>query len=504
MKQNDERCARCSGYPAELASPGQSLHQQDQRDPAAMSLAQPITLPRLPSPESVSPTLRDQPYVWQVPGSKSLTNRALIVAAIAAEQHGRPCHLHGVLASDDTRHMQTCLEQLGAQIEQIHGNDENGEGDQSSAPDRLSIAVPHGFHSNDQALFVGNSGTTVRFLSALCATIPGRHQLIGDEHMAKRPIADLVDALIQQDISVECATGCPPLTIHGGTLPGGTIAMPGHRSSQYFTALMMAGIRADQPLTINIIGDLVSRPYVTMTQGMLRSFGASVDVQEQSIHLHPSRLTAPTQGYQIEPDASAASYPLALAAATGYAITVPHLDQHALQGDVAFLDILQQTGAAVSHDQGLSVSSPGRSGVDIDMEHISDTVMSIAAIAPLLQGDTTIRNVGNIRIKETDRLHAVVTELRRLGQAVDEGDDWLRISPRPINNAAIECYADHRMAMSFAVLAAACDADITITDPSCVAKTYPNFWQDLSAFYAHVGVEFTLSQAQPVKETSCE
>ena len=276
--------------------------------------------------------------------------------------------------------------------------------------------------------------------------------------------------------------------IRGSGLPGGEVTMAGHRSSQYFTALMMAGSRAQSPLTIYIDGELVSRPYVTMTQRMVRDFGGSVTVAENAIQIQPAHLVPPSSGYQIEPDASAASYPLAMAAAIGIPIQVPHLNKDALQGDVAFLEILAATGASVSTQEGLTVSAPSHHGADVDMEHISDTVMSLAAIAPLLSGDTTIRNIGNIRIKETDRLSAVVNELRKLGQEVEEGSDWLRISPRPVIAAEIDCYSDHRMAMSFAILAAASEANIVITDPACVAKTYPGFWHDLAQFYQQGGI----------------
>jgi 3-phosphoshikimate 1-carboxyvinyltransferase len=188
--------------------------------------------------------------------------------------------------------------------------------------------------------------------------------------------------------------------------------------------------------------------------------------------------------YVVEPDASAASYPLALAAASGGALVVPGLGPAALQGDVAFADVLARAGARVTcDDHGIWVEGRGLRGTDEDMHHISDTVMTLAAIAPLAEGPTTIRNVANIRIKETDRLAATVAELRRLGQHVTHGDDWFRIEPRPIRPAVVECYGDHRMAMSFAVLGAIREG-VTIEDPACVAKTYPRFWDDLARIYA--------------------
>lgn len=405
-------------------------------------------------------------FVWRVPGSKSLTNRALVLAALA---EGRST-LAGALQSDDTCHMQRCLRQLSVNIE-------------ADGPDHL-IVNGGGLQAAREPLFVGNSGTTVRFLTGLATLVDGQTVLEGDPHMAKRPIQDLVDALRLLNISVDCPTGCPPLTVHGnGRLSGGRVVMRGDRSSQYFTALMMAGCAAQSPLRIEIdraYGALVSRPYVEMTAAFIERFGGTAFVGEDVIEVRPTHLRP--QSLFIEPDASSASYAFAAAAATGGRITVPGLDRGALQGDVAFVDILEQMGAeVVSTDGGLTVQGPPRlRGVDVDMKHISDTVMTLAAIAPLAEGPTTIRNIANIRIKETDRLHATVTELRRLGQQVDEGPDWMQINPQPIQPGAVECYSDHRIAMSFAVLGLAAEG-ITITDPDCTTKTYPGFWADLEA-----------------------
>ncbi|MDA3963215.1 MAG: 3-phosphoshikimate 1-carboxyvinyltransferase [Planctomycetota bacterium] len=417
-------------------------------------------------PLAIAPLHTAPTVTWAVPGSKSLTNRALILAAMA---DGRSV-LRGVLESDDTTHMRAGLEAMGVRIETLS--------DDCWAVHGGTVTPPEG------PIFVGNSGTTVRFLTALCATLPGTSQLQGDEHMAKRPISDLTDALLQLGVNCDCATGCPPLQVHGGTMNGGTVHMRGDRSSQYFSALLMAGAGAPSPLEIAIDGALVSQPYVAMTLRMIRDFGGSAEQAPDGFVVQPAAYQA--HDYLIEPDASAASYPLALAAASGGTVTVPRLGQHALQGDVAFTEVLAGMGAQVSSsDAGITVRGPARGqlrGVDVDMHHISDTVMSLAAIAPLATSPTTIRNVANIRIKETDRLAATVAELRRLGQTVEHGDDWLRISPGPVSAATVECYADHRMAMSFAILGL-CTPGVTIADPACVAKTYPRFWADLGAVY---------------------
>jgi 3-phosphoshikimate 1-carboxyvinyltransferase len=408
------------------------------------------------------------------PGSKSNTNRALILAALAG---GGPSRLRGVLHSDDTRHMRAALEALGIGIADEAGATVRVEGG------RERLHPPRG------EIFVGNSGTTVRFVAALAGLVDGDVTLSGDAAMARRPIQDLVEGLRQLGVAVDCPTGCPPLTLHGGRLRGGRVRMRGDRSSQYFSALMMAASLAEGDVTIDVEGTLVSRPYVDITARMIADFGGAIEGSRDApgggdrfvVRSRPS-LTA--RDYAIEPDASSASYPFALAAACGGKITVPGLGRGTVQGDYRFVDVLAAMGARVSAtaDATTVEGTEALRGVDVDMHHISDTVMTLAAIAPVCLGATTIRNVANIRIKETDRLAATVAELRRLGQRVEHGDDWLRIEPAPIQPATVRSYADHRMAMSFAVLGAA-RPGITIEDPACVSKTYPGFWHDLAACY---------------------
>lgn len=408
---------------------------------------------------------------WRVPGSKSITNRALLLAALAEGES----RLEGVLQSDDTRHMRNGLEALGIDVVEQDATTWTVRGGRS----RL--------RRPGHDLFIGNSGTTVRFLTALAALVPGPVTLVGDAHMAKRPIQDLVDVLRQLGVRVDCASGCPPLTVHGGRLPGGRVSMRGDRSSQYLSAMLMAGALAEAPIEVVIEGTLVSRPYIGITERMVSDFGGSIEADDRRFVITPVAGYRP-RPYAIEPDASAASYPFALAAASRGCLLVPGLGADALQGDVAFADLLARAGAIVTREPGgIRVEGRGLRGVDEDMHHISDTVMTLAAIAPLADGPTTIRNVANIRIKETDRLAATVAELRRLGQHVTHGDDWMRIEPRPIVPAIVQCYSDHRMAMSFAVLGALREG-ITIEDPACVAKTYPGFWDDLAGLYERQGV----------------
>jgi 3-phosphoshikimate 1-carboxyvinyltransferase len=266
--------------------------------------------------------------------------------------------------------------------------------------------------------------------------------------------------------------------------------MRGDQSSQYFSALLMAAAFADGDLAVDIEGSLVSRPYVDITRKMIADFGGRVDETPTGFAVRPQgALTA--RAYAIEPDASSASDPFALAAALGGSVVVPGLGRDAQQGDYGFTAVLEQAGCAVERGEAATrIRRTGAlGGVDVDMHHISDTVMTLAAIAPLAAGPTRIRNVANIRIKETDRLFATVTELRRLGQTVTHGDDWLEVTPAPVTPATVHCYDDHRIAMSFAILGAAAGG-VTIEDPACVSKTYPGFFRDLAKAYAAAGIAF--------------
>lgn len=423
------------------------------------------------APIAVKPLTRPVTHTWRVPGSKSITNRALILAALCDR-----CVIGNALDSDDTVAMRSCLLKLGVQIERKTGP---GGDALTVRGGKSKLRPPY------EELFVGNSGTTVRFCAALAALIPGQVTLRGDEAMAKRPIADLVDGLRQLGVTVDCATGCPPLTVHGTNIAGGRVVMRGDHSSQYFTALLLAATQFDGDLTVVIEGDLVSRPYVNMTATMIRQFGGAIESATDGFTVRGRQKLAPKNlPYLVEPDASSASYAFAAAAATGSTVTVPGLGQGSMQGDLAFVRVLERAGAQVTMRAGETTVAGLKKlhGVDVDMKHFSDTVMTLAAIAPLCEGPTKIRNIANIRLKETDRLQALVNELRRLGQEVHSGDDWLHIQPAPIKPAVIECYNDHRMAMSFAVLGLA-HAGVTIKDPDCTAKTYPGFWQDLAALH---------------------
>lgn len=403
----------------------------------------------------------------QPPGSKSITNRALACAAVAAG----PSTLTGALDSDDTRVMIESLRQLGIDV--------------AASPDRtiLTVAGCGGRLPRSQAeLFVGNSGTTVRFLTALVTLGEGTYRLDGVARMRQRPIGDLLDALNQlgADARSELDTGAPPVVVHAQGLLGGTATISGSISSQFLSGLMMAAPYAKRDVVLAVEGDLVSKPYVTMTQRVMESFGAKVTQEAWERFTIHSGHTYLGRTYAIEPDASAASYFWGAAAITGGSVTVTGLGRDALQGDVAFCECLEQMGCRVAYgDNRVTVEGRAQVGIEVDMNAISDTVQTLAAVALFVDGPTRITGVGHIRHKETDRIGDLATELRRLGATVDEFEDGLTIHPGPLRPAVIETYDDHRMAMSLS-LAGLRQPGVTIRDPGCTAKTYPNFFEDLN------------------------
>ncbi|MFN4261589.1 MAG: 3-phosphoshikimate 1-carboxyvinyltransferase [Gemmataceae bacterium] len=404
----------------------------------------------------------------RVPGSKSITNRALVLAALA--RNG--CELHGVLRSEDTEVMIEGLRQLGF----ILSVDWERHIIQVARPAAAGI-IP----ARAADLFVANSGTTMRFLTAMVSLGQGRYRLDGVPRMRERPIEDLLTALVQLGVRAyaENHDGCPPVMVVSSGLIGGAVQIKGDVSSQFLSGLLLAAPLAHQPTTISVEGPLVSWPYVAMTVNMMRQFGAQVEVEDQSVFRIPGDQSYRRESFAIEPDASAASYFLGAAAITGGTVTVPGLGGDSLQGDVRFADVLADMGCQARRDDtGLTVQGGSLCGIDVDMNAISDTVMTLAAVACFADGPTTIRNVAHIRHKETDRLAALAAELRKVGAAVDEFNDGLTIHPRPLYGARMETYNDHRMAMSLALLGLRVP-HIIILDPGCVAKTYPTFFSDL-------------------------
>ncbi len=403
----------------------------------------------------------------QPPGSKSITNRALVCAALA---DGRST-LRGALDSEDTRVMIEGLRRLGIVIEvQERGETLVVEGCRGILP------------ASDSEVHVGNSGTTIRFLTALVTLGKGNYRLDGIARMRERPIGDLVVALRQLGAQVVCeGTGdCPPVAIVADGLPGGEATIAGNISSQFLSGLLMAAPCAQKAVTLRVEGTLVSVPYVEMTLEVMKSFGVVVEGASDFSEIQiPSSSSYRAADYAIEPDASAASYFWAAAAVTGGEVTVMGLSKSSLQGDVAFVDCLEEMGCEVRYENDrVTVVGGSLKGIDVDMNAISDTVQTLAVVALFAEGPTRIRNVAHIRHKETDRISALATELSKLGAEVVESEAGIEIRPGKFCPAEIATYNDHRMAMSFAV-AGLVRPGVVILDPGCTAKTYPRFFEDL-------------------------
>lgn len=376
-----------------------------------------------------------------------------------------------MLQSDDTRVMLDALRALGLSIRETAGGTILEIASGLTEPPARPLDV-----------FVGNSGTTIRFLTAALSALGGDYRLHGVPRMHSRPIGDLLAAIrnLGADAHSESPVGCPPVVIRSSGWKGGRTAVAGNISSQFLSGLLMAAPLAHAPVTLAVEGELVSKPYVDMTCRVMQSFGVAVETDGTD----QFRIDAPQRyagiNYEIEPDASAASYHFAAAAITGGAVTVEGLSQDALQGDVRFCEVLRAMGAHVEYaSDRIRVTGRAARGVDVDMNPISDTVQTLAVVALFAEGPTRIRGVAHNRYKETDRIGDLARELRRLGAAVTEFEDGLEIQPpTSVQPATVETYDDHRMAMSFALAGLAADG-IVIRDPACTAKTYPEFFADL-------------------------
>ncbi len=436
-----------------------------------------VSVSALPSTITVVPLTTPPHASVQVPGSKSITNRALILAALA---EGTSV-LTGALESEDTWVMIDCLTRLGFEVAAnpaVQTITVNGRGGQ------IPAAMAE--------LFLGNSGTSIRFLTAFAALGNGTYRLDGVERMRQRPQQDLLTALQQMGVKAvsELNNGCPPLLVTGtGELPGGRVSLNAEASSQFLTALLMVSPYAATELEIAIIGHL--RPfYVDITRRMMEHWGVGTEqlpgpIEDSPVFKTPAGQRYSAQSpYAVEPDASSASYFFAAAAVTGGTVTVLGLGENALQGDVKFAtDVLVEMGCTVTtNGDGITVTGPAGGklhGVDRDMSSISDTSLTLAAIAPFADSPTTIRNIAHARKQECDRISAACTELQKLGVKVEERPDGLTIWPaETLKPASIQTYHDHRVAMSFAVAGLRAPG-ITIEDPACTAKTFPDFWQRL-------------------------
>jgi 3-phosphoshikimate 1-carboxyvinyltransferase len=403
----------------------------------------------------------------RVPGSKSITNRALLLAALG----GGVSTLSNALFSEDSHWFVDCLRRLGFTVEE--------------SPETLTVhglggAIP----ANHADLFVGNAGTAARFLTAAVCLGKGEYHFDGVPRMRERPIAALLGALQQLGAEISAANGHFPLTVHAKGLIGGLTRLDASESSQYVSALLLVAPYAQSDVTLELDGTVVSLPYIETTLRMMAQFGVTVEHEGyRRFHLKAgSHYQA--RNYPIEPDASNASYFFAAAALTGGTVQVPYLSRDSLQGDIHFLDVLEGMGCTVQYAaNGVTVHGPSQlHGVEVNMNAISDTAQTLAAIAPYADSPVTIRDVAHMRHKETDRVAAIVTELRRLGATVDEFPDGLKIYPGALHPAAVHTYQDHRMAMAFAVTGLRTPG-VTILDPGCTAKTFPDYFDRFVGLY---------------------
>jgi 3-phosphoshikimate 1-carboxyvinyltransferase len=343
-------------------------------------------------------------------------------------------------------------------------------------PSRVTVEGK-AFDRPEKPLYVGNSGTAMRFLAAACATAYGEITFDGMARMRERPIVDLVEALRAWGVDAEAPTGCPPITIRGTGRFGGKTSVRGSASSQYLTGLLLVAPRATRDVTIEIEGELVSKPYVDLTLAMMAERGVTATHDRYTaFHVRAGQDYRPGT-FSIEADASGASYFLAAAAVAGGKVRVLNLSSKSHQGDARFAFVLRDMGCRVEEGPDwIEVASEGRlRGIDVDLNAMPDMAQTLAVTALFAEGPTRIRNVANLRIKETDRIHATATELRKLGASVDEHDDGLDIHPGNTRAATIDTYDDHRMAMSFA-LAGLRLPGVVINDPGCVSKTFPDFF----------------------------
>jgi 3-phosphoshikimate 1-carboxyvinyltransferase len=409
-----------------------------------------------------------------VPGSKSLSNRALLLAALAEGE----TELTNLLDSEDIEHMLNALTKLGINYRLSEDKTQcvvQGNGG------AFNVAEP-------LELFLGNAGTAMRPLCAALAASNVDTVLTGEPRMEERPIGDLVDALREADAEVTYLKneGFPPLQIKGKTLNGGEMSVDGSVSSQFLTALLMAAPLFSGDVTIRIKGELVSKPYIDITLDTMAKFGVTVknDNYQTFTISGDAKYIAPGK-FMVEGDASSASYFLAAGAIKGGTVRVTGIGQNSIQGDIRFADVLEAMGATVVwNDEYVEITGAPLKGVNMDMNHIPDAAMTIATTALFAEGPTTMTNIYNWRVKETDRLAAMATELQKLGAKVEEGHDYIKVWPTDsLKHAEIDTYNDHRIAMCFSLVALS-DTPVTINDPGCTRKTFPDYFTRFKTLYS--------------------
>jgi len=397
-----------------------------------------------------------------VPGSKSLTNRALVCAAMAKGESLIRNHSD----STDTAMMINGLNQLGVLARPAGGTlVVEGMGGRLYAP-RFPIPV-------------GNAGTTLRFLLSVAARAQGITVFEGSERMGQRPISDLVEAFRDLGILVEHLPGIARYTVHGGTFQGGAVTVSGEKSSQFISSLLLAAPGTAQGIAVHVRGALASAPYLAMTADVMQMFGVKVQVTGTDYRVSPGGSYRPTH-YDVEPDASSATYAFGAASVTGGAVTVKGVQKASLQSDAGLLDVLGEMGCSIEWiPEGVTVSRRGMlRGVTVDMNRMPDAVPTLVAVALFASGPTRITNVAHLRFKESDRLGTLAAELHQLGADITVLDDGMVIRPVPLHGATLDAHEDHRLAMSFALIGLRVPG-ITILGPDCVAKSFPRFWDEL-------------------------
>jgi len=417
--------------------------------------------PEFPEELEITPLEKPPDATIRVPGSKSVTNRALIVCALA----DGPSRITNPLFADDSYWLMDALVRLGIDVRADSGRGE------------LYIAGQGGaIGGSGLDLFVGNAGTVARFLPPVLALGRGPYTVDGVPRMRERPVADLVDAMRQLGAAVEYGgeEGRFPLTITGGGILGGEARVSGSKSSQFISGLLMAAPYAARDVTLLVEGR-EQWPYVGITVAMMRAFGVPVDEARGRFAVEPATYTA--RAYEVEPDASGASYFMAAAAVTGGRVRIPGLGSTSPQGDLRFAGVLRDMGCRVEMTpDSVEVIGPDRlRGVEVDMNAFSDTMITLSAIAPFADGPTTINNVAHTRLQESDRLFAVATELGRLGIETQTTKSSIRIIPGVVRPGVLRTYGDHRMAMAFAVTGLVAPG-VRVGDPGCVSKTFPGYF----------------------------
>jgi 3-phosphoshikimate 1-carboxyvinyltransferase len=428
----------------------------------------------LPAASKASGTIK-------LPGSKSISNRTLLLAALAIGT----TEVRDLLASDDTSRMLEALQTLGIKLSKVGENNWSVEGSSGNFPNKGSADKP-------VDLFLGNAGTAFRPLTATLALSGGHYRLHGVPRMHERPIKDLVDALRQIGANIEYLEneGFPPLKISPANIDvSKPIRIRGDVSSQFLTALLMALPLTKQEATIEVVGELISKPYIEITMNLMQKFGPVV--KTQNFQQFKALATLPYQSpgsIFVEGDASSASYFLAAGAIGGGTVTVFGLEEESIQGDIRFTKALEDMGARIFFSVNsvqcacpINQNNQKLKAINLDCNHIPDAAMTLAILALFADGTTTLRNIASWRVKETDRIAAMATELRKVGAVVEEGADYIKITPpaKLTPNAIIDTYDDHRMAMCFSLVSLG-GVPITINDPKCVAKTFPNYFEEFA------------------------